>query len=266
MQDLQSKFHRLKLVLVSLILTIGGAVLIATEDKVGNDSGFVEQIPFAELGGIVVGAGLLSIWVDHLFRQEQQAVDDARLRALMHDQAPIMRDAVLDAFAANKEDLARVSTPETLDRIITNSLGLRLDDEEFASEMYTDFRHQAVEAPERWRDASVSIDLSAAKDVPGDEDYFEVTVRWEYTTIPGHPQRRFVCVSDQDEYSELARGGSDTSAWFLRPGKGLSASDREAYELLQFAIDGEEQKIRRSTLKDFQMYTAIAPGLVGVRC
>ena len=38
-----------------------------------------------------------------------------------------MRDAVLEAFAANHDDLARIATPHMLDHVITNSLALRLD-------------------------------------------------------------------------------------------------------------------------------------------
>jgi hypothetical protein len=171
---------------------------------------------------------------------------------------------VLEAFAANHEDLERVATPEMLDQIISNSLALRLGDEQFASEIYTDIRDQAILASERWYDASLSIDLSLP-DVSGmgpkagakhRATYFDVTVRWEYVTTPRHTQRRFVCLSDRDEYAELAHERGGTSAWFLKPTGGIEASSQQAFELLRFAVDGEERPIRRSARKEAQTYTA----------
>jgi hypothetical protein len=256
MDNLPTRFHRLKLVLVSILLTIGGAMLIALDKAQDQETGWLALVPWGEIGGVIVGAGLLSIWLDYLFRQEQQAVDDLRLRAILRDQAPVMRDAVLEAFAANKPDLERVATPATLDRIITTSLGLRLHDEDFAAEIYTDVKSQVVEAAERWTDVSVAIDVTPAGNAGRATDYFDVTVRWEYTTIPIHAQRRFICLSDRDEYSELARSRGSTSAWYLKPGQKFSANEREAYELLQFAVNGQDRTIRRSTRKNYQAYAA----------
>jgi hypothetical protein len=119
-------------------------------------------------------------------------------------------------------------------------------------------------ATERWHDAEMSIELrpssgppptgSAVQPAPG--PFFSVTVRWEYTVIPAHPQRRFVCLSDRAEYVELAGERNDTSAWYLRPETGVDPSTREAFELLRFTVDGQERPIRRAVRKGGQMYTA----------
>jgi hypothetical protein len=215
-----------------------------------------------EIGSILIGAGVLSIWLDRFLQREQAEIDEQRLRRLLREQAPAIRDAVLDGFAANKPDLERVATPETLDRIITTGLGLRLRDERFAAEIYQDIRGQAIGPLERWHDATLSVDLSPLPDVWQDKrrqhrssgPFFAVTLRWEYTTVPRHAERRFVCLSDREEYAELAASRGSTSAWFFKPGSGVDVDSPEAFELLRFAVDGEERRIRRTTRKGAQTY------------
>ena len=153
------------------------------------------------LGSILIGAGILGVWLDFLFRREQEALSDQRLRQILHDHAPAMRDAVLHAFAANHEDLVRVANPSMLDQIINNSLALRLNDKQFADEIWHDVKTQAIDAPERRHNAQLNINLTPH---PDKKEYFVVTVRWEYTTIPAHNVRRFVCLSDKQEYAALS--------------------------------------------------------------
>ncbi len=266
MHDPLSRLYRTKTALLCLLMLSLG-VLFIVADRYATDHvqfAWLTVIPLAELGGILIGGAVLSVWLDHFLRREQQAVDDQRLRALLKEQAPAMRDAVLDAFAANHEDLARVATPELLDRVITNSLALRLHDPQFASEVYADIRDQAILAAERWYDASLSIELSALPAGSGTPvgstatshaQMFTVTVRWEYTVIPVHGRRSFVCVSDRDEYTDLAHDRGATSAWYLKPRPGIDASSPEAFKLLRFSVNGEQRPIRRSVRKTSQQYT-----------
>jgi hypothetical protein len=254
------------MLLSCVLLVVSGVILMTIGSHVDHTMGWswLRPLPWNEFGGILVGAGLLSVWLDHFFEREKDEIDELRLRRLLHEQAPAMRDAVLEAFAANEVDLARVATPQTLDQIITNSLALRLHDPQFASEIYTDIRDQAVGASERWHDATLSIKLSPAYAPPsmptnkkpfGAPTHFLVTVRWEYTTIPAHVERRFVCVSDRQEYVELANERGDTSAWYIKPAGGIDVSSREAFELLHFAVNGEPRPIRRATRRTGQIYT-----------
>ena len=274
MQDLLTRLYRTKTLLSSVVLVMAGVLLMVIGKRLDGDAtSWIALLPWSELGGILIGAGLLSVWLDHFLNREQAAIEELRLRTILHEQAPAMRDAVLEAFAANHEDLARVATPHMLDHVITNSLALRLDDQQFASEIYTDIREQAVGASERWHDAHLSIELSplpmgsgVAKSNTTEADtsgFFTVTVRWEYTAIPKHPQRRFVCLSDRDEYAELAGQRGATSAWFLKPVDGVDASKPDSFQLLRFAVNGEERAIRRSAKKTGQTYTAnVGQGLI----
>ncbi len=253
MKHLFDRLERLRVVLSGLVLTGFGIGLLAIERALSPE-GWIRHVPLNELGGILVGAGLLGIWLDHLFRSEQREAEEFRLRQILHDHAPIMRDAVLDAFAANHNDLKRVATSETLDRLISNSLALRLDDQSFAEDIFTDLKTQAIDSAERWVDASLSIDISPMSGADAQADYLDITVRWEYTTTPAHPTRRFVCLSDKTEYAELAKTGTNTSAWYLAPDDRFDARDRRAYELLKFSVDGTQRAIRRSTRASHQNY------------
>jgi hypothetical protein len=44
------------------------------------------------------------------------------------------------------------------------------------------------------------------------------------------------------------------SAWFFKPGSGIDVSSPDAFELLRFAVDGEERRIRQTTRKGAQTY------------
>lgn len=148
--------------LISLVFVVLGVLLLLLSRYLAlhHPNDWFGLLPVGELGGTFIGAGILSIWLDRALRSEQAALDELRLRRLLREQAPVMRDAVLEAFAANHEDLRRVATPETLDGIIRSALAIRLEDEQFATEIFDDIRSQAVDARERLYDASLSIDLS----------------------------------------------------------------------------------------------------------
>ena len=167
-----------------------------------------------------------------------------------------MRDAVVEGFAIHPEDLKRVATPELLDDIAANVMALRLGDEQFAREIYRDIRDQAIRAAERWYDVAVRVRLSTAVErSTAGTPLLDVTVEWEYTTVPSSATRRFACVSDQDEYNELRQDVPATSTWFMAPRPGMDARSQEAYELLELTVDGRPQPIRRSTRATGQTYS-----------
>ncbi|OLO72064.1 hypothetical protein BKH20_03150 [Actinomyces oris] len=177
-------------------------------------------------------------------------------RQIIREEAPAMRDAVVEDFAIHPEDLKRVATPELLDDIAANVMALRLGDEQFAREIYRDIRDQAIRAAERWYDVAVRVRLSTAVErSTAGTPLLDVTVEWEYTTVPSSATRRFACVSDQDEYNELRQDVPATSTWFMAPRPGMDTRRREAYELLELTVDGRPQPIRRSTRATGQTYS-----------
>ncbi len=253
------KVLRLKTTIVALVSFGLGVALLTLARSIDGDAewAWLSFWPLGELGGILVGAGLLGIVWDYFDGNDRERREDSRLRRLLTESAPVFRDAVVQGFAVESEDLKRVATPELLDSIAGNALGLRLGDREFAGDIYGDLVRNVVRAPERWYDADVRIRLSAvdAKGVPG-IPRFAVTVTWEYSTVPMESSRRFACTSNRSEFHELVTDLPSTSAWFMTPHQGFDPASQLSFELLQFSVNGADRPVRRTARKSSQIYTA----------
>ena len=83
-------------------------------------------LPLGELGGTLFGAGLLSTFFEYTFRRDQEAHMLARFRHIIREEAPAMCDAFIEAFRFDRQDVARIATPELLDDLARTSLNLRL--------------------------------------------------------------------------------------------------------------------------------------------
>ncbi len=218
--------------------------------------GWLHSLPLGELGGTLFGAGLLSTLFEYSFRKDQEEATVAQFREIIKEQAPTMRDAVIEGFAIHPEDLKRVANPELLDSIASNVMALRLGDQQFAEELYAEVRDQAIRAPERWHDVQVDVRLSSALERSAEgAPLFDLVVQWEYTAIPSGPIRRFACVSNREDYNDLRLEIPMTATWFMTPRPGLDPSSRENYELLEFAVDGTPLPIRRAARKGGQVYS-----------
>lgn len=254
--------HRLrktKAALLAVSLTLAGVLLITLSSWIaGLDLGawdWLHALPIAELGGILFGAGVLSTLFEYSFRKDQEAATMEQFRHIIAEQAPAMRDAVVEGFAIRPDDLKQVATPELLDTIATNAMALRLGDEQFARELYADVRDQGVRASERWHDVDIRIRLSSIEESStAGAARFDVTVQWEYTVVPSHPVQRFACVSDKDEFHELVMDTPATSTWYMTPRPGFRANERSAFELLEYSVDGEKLPIHRRARKTGQTY------------
>ena len=268
MHDPLQRIIKLQTIVAAIVVAAVGLALMVFDRHVGSSTElhWLRFFPWSEVGGTLLVAAILGLGLDYFTNKDKEAADTERLRHVLAESAPAIRDAVIDGFAFGKDDLSRVSNPETLDNVIRNSLALRLGDKDFATEVYNDVRDQAVRAPERWLDARVQIQLSplgapsgTAKGGAGAPDHseplFVVTVRWEYTVIPRFHTRHFACVSDKDEYRDLVDEYDGTSAWYFTPKGGIDATTRDAFEVVQFTVDGEERAVRRAEKKTGQVYT-----------
>jgi hypothetical protein len=261
--DTLERIHALKTTIVALLALGIGVALLALARAIADNAGWdwLSFWPLGELGSILVGAGLLGIVWDYFDSKDKEARDTERLRRVLAEAAPDLRDAVVEGFAVNSDDLKRVATPELLDSIASNALGLRLSDNEFAREIYAELVENVIGAPERWHDVDVRIRLSstaestanggALREVP----FFAITVTWEYSVIPSSPVQRFACTSSREEFHDLISDIPSTSTWFMTSRPGFVASERDSFELLQYSVDGEERSIRRSARKAGQTYS-----------
>lgn len=258
--SLSHRLRRAKAALLAVSLTLTGILLIMLNSWLSTlslgDWSWLHALPLGELGGTLFGAGLLGTLFEYSFRKDQEAATTRQFRQIIHDEAPAMRDAVIEGFAIRPEDLKRVANPELLDAIAANVMALRLGDEQFAREIYADIRDQAIRAVERWHDVEVRIRLSSAleRSTVG-TPLFDLTVEWEYTTVPAGPVRRFASTSDRAEYRELLLDVPATSPWFMQSRFGVDAASRGCYELLELTVDGRPQSFRRSARRTGQVYT-----------
>ncbi|MFB2556762.1 hypothetical protein [Herbiconiux liangxiaofengii] len=256
--NLRQRIYKLKTTIVALVsFGVGLALQIFAGAAVADPNlSWVGFWQVSSIGGTLFAAGLFGIVWDYFDGKDKEERDTERLKRVLADSSSELKDAVIEGFAVGSADLKRVATPELLDSIATNALALRLDDEAFAREIYQDVRDQAIRARERWYDVQVSIRLSdaATKDHTG-TPRFDLTVQWEYTVTPSTSVQKFACTSDRDEFHELLADIPATSTWFMTPRPGFQANSRDAFELLQYSVDGEDRAIRRSERKTGQTYS-----------
>jgi hypothetical protein len=195
--------------------------------------------------------GLVAIFFTYIDQEDSETRASDRLHRVLQEEAPAIRDAVVDGFAFAPDSLTAVASPETLDKVIENSLGIRLGDAELAHDAYVDLREQVVRAPERRSDAQASVALARSEH----DGMFVATIRWEYRVVLSSPVLRFSCVSDQAEYQELLRDPSTTACWYFERVAGLDGVARAAFELVQFTVDGKAHAARRTTKRGSQVYT-----------
>jgi hypothetical protein len=255
MTNLLHQLYKTKLRLAGLVTAVAGAGLLFIAKAAQADSArhWLVGWPTNEIGTTLLSVGVIAVIFEYYSRQEADALAAERFRSVIRQEAPAIRDVVLDSLAFNPDTLTNVASPETLDRIATNALGLRLGDQALAHDVYTDLRDQVIRAPERWRDVDVSITLTPAT---GHGSMFAATIRWEYRVVPATRTMRFACTSDQAEYDELLRDPTITGPWYAGRGGPLDAASPEVFELVQFTVNGKPRPIRRTTRQGTQVYAA----------
>ncbi len=256
MRDPFQRLYQTKLALLAVIFVVVGAAFLVVVHWPGLLPAWTSGLPLTDLGSALFTTGLVVIAFEYVDGRDSEERADARLRATIRSEAPAIREAVIRSFAVETEDLKRVATPELLDQIAVNSIGLRLGDHQFAREVYGDIRDQAIKAEERWYGARVQIDVVTPIDpAPAQVPVFDFVVRWEYTVVPAHRFRHFVAVSDRERYEELVGQSGDTSVWFQSELPGLSSLSPASFSLQRFTVDGEERGITRREDISSQTFT-----------
>ena len=262
-KDVLPLYRRLlktKAALLAVSFTLIGILLIMLNAWLATlslgDWSWLHHLPLDEVGGPLLGAGLVSTILDYSYRRDQEDVAIQRTQQAIIDLSPAKLWSVLcEGLARHPAELARLTTPEQLDDAAAAIMAQRLGDEQFAREIYADIRDQAIRAAERWYDVEARVRLSTAVErSTAGTPLLDVTVEWEYTTVPSSATRRFACVSDQDEYNELRGDIPATSTWFMAPRPGMDARSQESYELLELTVDGRPQPIRRTVQEAGQTY------------
>lgn len=259
MNHLLDQLYKTKLRLAGLVTAVAGVGLLFLSNAVATAPTLSWLIgwPTSELGTTLLSAGVIAVIFEYYARKEADERATEHFRSVIRQEAPAIRDAVLDSFAFKPDTLKDIASDETLDRIATNAIGLRLGDQVLAADAYADLREQVIRSPERWRDVDVSVSLSpwTAGPAAGKGSMFVATVRWEYKVQPASATMRFACVSNLAEYRELLRDPTVASAWHFDHSAGLDAANSEVFMLLQLSINGQEKTVRRSAREGSQFAT-----------
>ena len=262
-KDVLPLYRRLlktKAALLAVSFTLIGILLIMLNAWLATlslgDWSWLHHLPLDEVGGPLLGAGLVSTILDYSYRRDQEDVAIQRTQQAILDLSPAKLWSVLcEGLARHPAELARFTTPERLDDAAAAIMAQRLGDEQFAREIYADIRDQAIRAAERWYDVEARVRLSTAVErSTAGTPLLDVVVEWEYTTVPSGSERRFACVSDRATYNALRGDIPATSSWFMAPRPGMDARSQESYELLELTIDGRPQPIRRTVQATGQTY------------
>ncbi|WP_234531678.1 hypothetical protein [Streptomyces shenzhenensis] len=259
MQSPLQRLYRTKLALLATVATVVGIAFMVLAHWAAGHAGWswLNDLPVLDVGSALFTTGLIAIFFEYIDQADAEVRANQRLRKVLSEEAPAIRDAVVDGFAFAPEALTNVASPKTLDRIVENCLSIRLGDNELAADAYQDLRKQIIGAKQRWEDARVAVSLApwAKGPAEGRGAMFVATIRWEYRFVPSSPVLRFSCVSDLDTYRELLTDPASTATWYFEPVHGLDASSPEVFELVQVAVNGKSQKIRRSVRKEGQVCT-----------
>ena len=262
-KDVLPLYRRLlktKAALLAVSFTLIGILLIMLNAWLATlslgDWSWLHYLPLDEVGGPLLGAGLVSTILDYSYRRDQEDVAIQRTQQAIVDLSPAKLWSILcEGLARNPAELARLTTPERLDDAAAAIMAQRLGDAQFAREIYADIRDQAIRAAERWYDVEARVRLSTAVErSTAGTPLLDVTVEWEYTTVPSSGERRFACVSDRATYNALRGDIPATSTWFMAPRPGMDARSQESYELLELTVDGRPQPIRRTVEATGQTY------------
>lgn len=252
------RLYKTKLALLATISTVVGIALLMLSHWLSSRAGWAWFSGWVnDIGAALFTTGLLAIFFQYIDEEDSDKRADDRLRRVLAQEAPAIRDAVVDGFAFAPDSLTSVASPGTLDRIIGNCLAIQLGDHELARDIYTDLQEQVVRTKPRLYDARVSVALSPWDGGPasGRGSKFTATVKWEYRLVPDNAVMRFACVSDIDEYRELLDDPSMATVWYFEPIAGLDGASAEAFQLLQFAVDGRSVAARRAARAKSQVFT-----------
>ncbi|TNC23730.1 hypothetical protein [Amycolatopsis alkalitolerans] len=259
MSHLLDQLYKTKLRFAGLLTAVVGVGFLFFSNAVASTPTFSWLVgwPLNELGTTLLSAGVIAVIFEYYARKEADERATEHFRTAIRQEAPAIRDAVLDSFAFNAEALKDIASDDTLDRIAANAIGLRVGDQRLGHQAYADLRDQVIRSPERWRDVDVSVSLTPWPGGPatGNGSMFVATVRWEYKVKPASRTMRFASVSDLAEYRDLLHDPTVASAWYVGRNAGLDAADPEAFTLLQFSVNGRDQRIRRTARNGSQQAT-----------
>lgn len=97
------RLRKVKAALLAVSLTLAGVVAMMLSAWLARISlppewQWLALLPIGEVGGALFAAGVLSTLFEYTFRRDQERAVTAQLRRVISQQAPALRDAVIEGF------------------------------------------------------------------------------------------------------------------------------------------------------------------------
>lgn len=136
MRDVLDQLYQTKLQLLAVLSTVGGValLLLARWAEATAEVSWLATLPLTDIGSALFTTGLLAVAFEYIDRRDGDERANQRLRQVLREEAPTVRDAVVDGFTFNADSLKNVASPELLNRIARNALALRLGDQALAED------------------------------------------------------------------------------------------------------------------------------------
>jgi hypothetical protein len=254
MSDLPHRLYRTKLTLLAVVLIGVGVLLMALADPDGRWAP-VPFLPLTDLGSALFTTGVIGIALQYLDARDAEQRATERLRRVLSDSAPAIRDAVIDGFAFSPEALTSVTSPAVLQQIVRNCLALQLEDATMAAELHGELLEQAMQPGSRYSDSRLSVTIEPAPSTS--PELLLVTLRREYRCRLIAPSLRFSFVSSAEDYAAQLRDPETTEVWRVAPDIDMgSAASVDGFAVLDVALDGQPQSLKRTARRGVTTYTS----------
>src|ERR1700722_1926945 len=115
MNNALQRLYKTKLALLATVSTVAGIALLMTSHWLSPRPGWAWFSSWInDVGGALFTTGLLAIFFQYIDEEDSERRADDRLRRVLTQEAPAIRDAVVDGFAFAPEALTSVASPQTL--------------------------------------------------------------------------------------------------------------------------------------------------------
>ena len=253
MSDLPQQLYRTKLTLLAVLFVVAGFGLLTLAH--GVQRGWLTHLPVGDVGSGLFTTGLIGVALQYLDARDADQRASERLRKVIAEEAPAIRDAVIDGFAFSPDALTSVTSPELLDRVVRNCLVAQLGDPDLAASSHEQLLKEAMTPADRQTDSRLAIELTASTH----KHHLKMTVRREYRFTPHVDSLRFACVESHDDFEILLRDPETAEVWRAAARDGLSPVDAATFQLASVELDGEPLELHRSVRRDMQLVTCRLP-------
>lgn len=254
MADLRQRLYQTKLSLLAVLFVVAGlGLLVLARD---THLPILRVLPIADVGSGLFTTGFIGVALQYLDGRDADERANSRLRKVLAEEAPAIRDAVVDGFAFSPDALQAVTSPEVLQRVVDNSLGMQLQDHELALQAHEQLLEAAMQPSDRLHDSRLTVHLSA------DErpELLRAIIRREYHFEPTVVALRFACAASTSDYEALLRDPETREVWRTPAHDGLEASDPSAFTVTRVEYDGEPLPLKHSSRKGLQTFSCRLPG------